>query len=173
VFTFNHSDPSLSRQHFRDDRDQKIELGQLGLIDAAEAAVDPELRAYLLDTHRGVRRIGRPLRLATAATLMAAAILGAAPVAYLALTSQLTGAMAVAPLAPGLFMGGLALAVLRGSFGYSGRKVCDVLLSRRLCPACLVILPDDEEPDGCTVCPECGAAWRLGPATPEGTPGAP
>ncbi len=40
------------------------------------------------------------------------------------------------------------------------------------CAACYndlrTLAPD---PDGCTVCPECGAAWRLGAATPEGPPG--
>ncbi len=37
------------------------------------------------------------------------------------------------------------------------------LLERHLCPSCgykLTALPID--PDGCTICPECGAAWRLG-----------
>lgn len=30
------------------------------------------------------------------------------------------------------------------------------------CPACATDLGNGEpEPDGCTVCPECGAAWRL------------
>lgn len=36
------------------------------------------------------------------------------------------------------------------------------LLERHLCPSCgykLTALPID--PDGCTICPECGAAWRL------------
>ena len=32
------------------------------------------------------------------------------------------------------------------------------------CPSCLYGIRDIEpDPDGCTICPECGAAWRLPP----------
>lgn len=36
-------------------------------------------------------------------------------------------------------------------------------LNKRRCPACWTSM-DDSEPEwhGCTTCPECGAAWRLG-----------
>ena len=35
-----------------------------------------------------------------------------------------------------------------------------------LCPACAYQIHDIEpDPDGCTVCPECGAAWRLSDAS--------
>jgi len=38
----------------------------------------------------------------------------------------------------------------------------NVLISKKLCPACVYSLDSlTPEPDGCTVCPECGAAWRL------------
>lgn len=47
------------------------------------------------------------------------------------------------------------------------RLVSD-LRDRRRCAACFYPLDDCKpEPDGCTVCPECGAAWRL----PESTAG--
>ncbi len=41
------------------------------------------------------------------------------------------------------------------------------MLRKNLCPHCrfslAAIVPD---PDGCTVCPECGAAWKLPPPPP-------
>lgn len=44
-------------------------------------------------------------------------------------------------------------------------------LKERVCPCCHyrlhALLPD---PDGCTVCPECGAAWKLNPAASIETP---
>ncbi|MEM1422933.1 MAG: hypothetical protein AAGH64_02910 [Planctomycetota bacterium] len=37
-----------------------------------------------------------------------------------------------------------------------------LIRSKHLCVACLFELEDfPPEPDGCTVCPECSAAWRL------------
>ncbi|MBY0112663.1 MAG: hypothetical protein K2Y21_07570 [Phycisphaerales bacterium] len=35
--------------------------------------------------------------------------------------------------------------------------------SQRLCGACRYPMAHAADPDGCTVCPECGAAWRLPP----------
>lgn len=44
----------------------------------------------------------------------------------------------------------------------SKESIISVMTHMRHCPACVhgidVIQP---EPDGCTVCPECGAAWRM------------
>lgn len=38
----------------------------------------------------------------------------------------------------------------------------DSLLTSDICPACAYrIAGVPPEPDGCTVCPECGAAWRM------------
>lgn len=35
-------------------------------------------------------------------------------------------------------------------------------LARRRCPSCAYDLADTPpDPDGCTTCPECGAAWRI------------
>lgn len=33
--------------------------------------------------------------------------------------------------------------------------------SQRLCGACRYPLTNAADPDGCTICPECGAAWKL------------
>lgn len=39
-------------------------------------------------------------------------------------------------------------------------------LSARRCAACRYSLPEEPQADGCTVCPECGAAWKLPPLPP-------
>ena len=42
-----------------------------------------------------------------------------------------------------------------------GPRLRKVLYLRR-CPSCDYTLPADAiQPDGCTLCPECGAAWRI------------
>ena len=71
----------------------------------------------------------------------------------------------------GAGMSVLCLALLSTMLGglYSVHRLSP---SRRLakgeCPTCGYSLRRlDPEPDGCTVCPECGAAWRL----TEGTKG--
>ncbi len=37
----------------------------------------------------------------------------------------------------------------------------EALLAVRRCASCAYLLGGEPEADGCTVCPECGAAWRL------------
>jgi hypothetical protein len=47
------------------------------------------------------------------------------------------------------------------------RHASNGVLAARRCPSCyhhLRLLP--VEPDGCTICPGCGAAWRLAERTP-------
>lgn len=44
-----------------------------------------------------------------------------------------------------------------------GPMIASLELSHGRCPSCGYDLrPQPAHPDGCTVCPECGAAWRLG-----------
>lgn len=45
-------------------------------------------------------------------------------------------------------------------------RVRDAMLEHRRCPSCAYRLDTEPEPDGCTVCSECGAAWRLTHAGP-------
>ncbi len=63
---------------------------------------------------------------------------------------------------------GLALAWSRiRRAGYFGESPLDLRLKRGRCAACeydLRLLSKD--PDGCTICPECGAAWRLAQGVP-------
>jgi len=55
-------------------------------------------------------------------------------------------------------------------------RVASMLASHGLCPTCAYSLDDlAPEPDGCTVCPECGGAWKRRAAVPVGPtlPGSP
>jgi len=46
--------------------------------------------------------------------------------------------------------------------GSGKNDIDDHLFRTRCCPACgFDLVPSPVESDGCTVCPECGAAWRL------------
>ncbi len=45
-------------------------------------------------------------------------------------------------------------------FGIAWRR------SHRVCGACRYPLTNASDPDCCTVCPECGAAWKLPPPPP-------
>jgi hypothetical protein len=68
-----------------------------------------------------------------------------------------------------LVAGGLAVATLPFFSGPIARRAAEKMRRRLgpmplVCPSCgydLRALP--AESDGCTVCPECGAAWRLTP----------
>jgi len=45
----------------------------------------------------------------------------------------------------------------------AAREIIATYVSQRLCASCGYGLHDAViEPDACTICPECGAAWRLG-----------
>ncbi len=62
-----------------------------------------------------------------------------------------------------VFLGGALGALLAGPLSaHETRHVVRVYLSERICPSCAYPLAGVRlEPDGCTVCPECGTAWRL------------
>lgn len=48
--------------------------------------------------------------------------------------------------------------------GALDRGAATLCVRGRICPSCGYALENlDPAPDGCTVCPECGAAWRLTP----------
>jgi hypothetical protein len=61
-----------------------------------------------------------------------------------------------------LLVGVTAVLTFRTALGARGERIREGLLRAGRCPVCLYALDDLEpEADRCTVCPECGAAWRL------------
>lgn len=62
--------------------------------------------------------------------------------------------------------GGLLGLALAGPLsGRETRHVISVYLAERLCPSCAYSLAGiSAAADACTVCPECGTAWRLPPS---------
>lgn len=66
-----------------------------------------------------------------------------------------------APISLGLVFVGLAVLMHAMTLGMRARAA--ELLRMKECPSCRYHLDDLEpDPDGCTICPECGAAWRVG-----------
>ena len=64
---------------------------------------------------------------------------------------------------------GLLIVLGVGAVGRPRSIVVDALRIRSLCPVCVYDLAGSPiAGDGCTVCPECGAAWRLCGRGPEG-----
>jgi hypothetical protein len=61
---------------------------------------------------------------------------------------------------------GLVLGVMtfRYKFRQSPEKIVEAALRERCCPSCNYSLSGiSPDPDGCTTCPECGAAWCFPP----------
>jgi hypothetical protein len=56
----------------------------------------------------------------------------------------------------------LEYGLFRTSVGNPARQMTGAILKQGLCPACAyAIRGGTPESDGCVVCPECGAAWRV------------
>ena len=163
------ADPRLSTQLLADARGRRVELAHPSMHRAAAASTDPDWSAYLLESRRHVRRIGRKLRAGVSLFFI---LLGAATAPlFVLLALNQGGGLSLPQFAPPLMMVWLGVAVWFGNFGFRGSRVRDVLLSRGHCPGCLGLLPGEVAPDGCTVCPECGAAWRLDTPAPDNSPG--
>lgn len=65
----------------------------------------------------------------------------------------------LATLGPPLILLGIVIATGRLD---PRREEFETVKAARGCPACLYSLEGcREEADGCTICPECGAAWRM------------
>lgn len=70
--------------------------------------------------------------------------------------------MIVWPIINLITIGIAGLITLRQVLIARGASTCTSLLSRFLCPACGYHLRGlTPDPDHCTTCPECGAAWKL------------
>jgi hypothetical protein len=146
-----------------DDRGRAVIVSPRRLRSAERGTTHPEHRTALCRARGDIRPSGQWLRVATSALLLCIGIAGAVFIAFI--WRQIPG------LPPGLLLGAitgsltffaLAFGVWFGHFGYSRRVVVSSYTSRGCCASCgadLRRLPVD--PEGCTICPECGAAWLL------------
>jgi hypothetical protein len=134
------------------------------------------------DATRGSRRTIAAIQLVMGMAILAATIWEgqlALRVAFdsdpLPMATALTLYLRIMPLGMALF--GIAVAIwffTQSRTAFSPRswlffpKGSACLPRHGFCAACINDLTGlTPEPDGCTVCPECGAAWRLSPATVE------
>lgn len=142
----------LDRLRYRDDRGELLDgRPPLAMAAARRAGIDPKTARAAL---RPLRRVG----LAFWALMLAMIVLGPALVFVLAGWGA-RGAMmiipATAPIVPVL-----ALAPWLRPLGWRLHR--RGLLSLGLCPACGYPITEIEpQADGCRVCPECAAAWRM------------
>ena len=97
-------------------------------------------------------------------------VLGLGAVLLVRITRRLSGTLGLSPVTVGLMGLGIAAFVVVASLRWSRSRVtpeerrvlCAGLISSRKCGACAYTLDSLlPEADGCTPCPECGAAWRI------------
>jgi hypothetical protein len=127
----------------RDDRGRRIRLGTGGrsrtsspLTVVSIVLVDWIGRSVMLAALGTV--VGVTIAQVLDLTLLGAGVIGATVIALLLGVPRVLGM------------------VIRG-------KIKRRLVAGRLCPACAAQIPDSApDGDGCTVCPGCSAAWRLG-----------
>ena len=164
-------DSDWGRRSILDDRRQAAPLlsrlprQMLSVID------DEATRSRLLEAGRTLRRKGWVIRVPAAIAWIAVSV----PLLVGALVFFRPALGFAGLVLPFMMLGfGVMFAVngiqaLRGSMGISGRAAKRALLGAALCPSCSDDLwAVEPEPDGCRVCPTCGAAWRL--ATPAAGP---
>lgn len=138
-------------------------------VSGAEASTDDRLERMaaaqdmVVVARRRLRRVALPLGLLGSPMLLAAA-LGSEPFRQ-------------SPLGAAAFLGGLvfsALGIVLLFFSFvvpSGDEAKKIALSNFFCAWCMEDLTGiDAQDDGCTICPECGAAWELGNADGEELP---
>jgi hypothetical protein len=151
---------SSARTRVLDARGRTVALADRALTKLVVRASDADHEHRMAAARMELRRIGRVPQLALTVFFAALGVIGV----YLLLPIA-------APIAVMLLVAiGLGVyEVWRGDFAFRPSEMRAVLLDQNLCPSCASSLRDLETAhDGCTVCPECGAAGRL--PTPEPVP---
>ncbi len=141
----------------RDDRSRRVPLHLRGLIATGESRGSRALRRGLVRLLRTL--LSRPaILLIVALSVVAAAVLGAAnfgPVVIALILFSPVAATWITLLAMSLVSAG-------EWFGAESNLIKAAMLRECSCPSCDYDLSGVEPaPDGCTVCPECSAAWRM------------
>ncbi len=93
-------------------------------------------------------------------TLMIGLIVGACAWLHIAIIAASIGIWQWWSILPVLFFVAAAWDARR-RMASRKRAYRTALLSHGRCPACAYKLSNDPEADGCTICSECGGAWRV------------
>jgi Zn-finger nucleic acid-binding protein len=167
---------SVQRRGVRDDRDSPRVV--MTLRATRRVAAQGDHRERIDQVVEELKPLGRARRIIYAAvlTFMSAMLVFEFMIAVLNGVPPNRGS--VLPAIFGLAQLSLAISAFRGDIGRPRETVQQAFITRQLCPCCAADLRDEPpESDGCTVCPGCRAAWRLGepdrepdPVTPAPTP---
>lgn len=167
----------------RDDRGRDVALvDPLGraVFGPDEEARDPDLEAIIAEVEpQSGRGAARRIRIAVRVGFAALVVMVVGALAILAFGSAAardnligvaTNPVFVAPIVAGAIVPWIVAREQRL------RRARSAMLRHRRCPGCLQSLQGlGTDADGCTCCPECGAAWRLDrvPALDAPAPGSP
>jgi hypothetical protein len=150
---------SFGRPQVRDHHGRAVAVVNPRLLELAPRTADHADRHVVADIESSVAHLLVPTLGETAADF--AVIVGTAAAAWLATRRLGWGLIHVISVA-GLALVGLCLLSFRRRRIASIAAVAAAYTGRGHCASCaynLNRLPP--EPDGCVICPECGAAWRL------------
>ena len=143
----------MKRRAFHDHRGREVPL-------CDETALPPGTDARIRQVVWMAAR-SRPHRLAVRLAVMTLCIVGSRLV-FLYLRGSSSRLEMLGSAVTVLVVIGLLVAYARMTGGFADRRAAKLCLSRRLCPSCGYTLDGlTPEADGCRVCPECGAAWKV------------
>jgi hypothetical protein len=153
----------LERRRVADDRGSPRAVISLRRAKARARSAPGDLRARLLGVVSSLRPLGRARRIGL--------IVLFAPAGFIIVTmalpllwspSMITGWSDLGLLGLLIWWPPFMLAILHSDVGRDADRVREELLKSDLCPGCAHDLrAAAPQPDGCTLCEECGAAWRL------------
>ncbi len=144
--------PSL-RWKIRDDRGRRVPLGTVWGMRVVSTTIPEGSR------QRMEAKIGSELRWKYKVRVIVGGVL-----AYFALNIVIDTLVPgnVPSWTPGLTLVPCVVVIVWASRHFIRGRYPRIILAHGFCPACGYNLAQlDPHEDGCTVCPECGAAWRI------------
>lgn len=140
-----------------------VPMGHLSLASELKSTTDPRARARLLPLKRQIGRVGRWFRIPVALVFVVPALVVMVVLFFVRLPISNPATLGAWFSGPVTLIFGLSL--LRADLAYPRLTVLRLMLDAKVCPSCAALLDGlAPEPDGCTVCARCRAAWRLPPA---------
>ncbi len=150
---------SVQRRGIRDDRDSPRVV--IALYAMRKVRATGEHRERLDQVVNALKPAGRPKRALYTVVLTVSSAVLIAPIVMDTLFGAPPGRGSLWPALFGVFQLLLAITIPRSDTGRPCKKVWQAFISHQLCPCCAADLHGRApEPDGCTVCPGCRAAWR-------------